>query len=54
MAMNRDGESQPDLIVSWPDVPQSPSHAVLDKAVEPGFEQQLLEPVVKSCEAHYV
>ena len=31
MAMRRDGDTQPDLIVSWADVPRSPGHAFYDK-----------------------
>ena len=53
MAMRRDGESQPDLIVSWSDVPRSPGHAFYDKLqkllVDAGFDRF----VEDSCQACY-
>src|SRR5437868_843644 len=53
MAMKRDGESQPDLIVSWADVPRSPGHAFYDKLqkvlVDAGFDRFVEE----SCQAYY-
>ena len=53
MAMKRDGESQPDLIVSWADVPRSPGHAFYDRLqkllVEAGFDRF----VEDSCKAYY-
>ena len=53
MAMRRDGESQPDLIVSWSDVPRSPGHAFYDKLqkllVDAGFDRF----VEDSCQAYY-
>jgi len=53
MAMKRDGESQPDLIVSWADVPRSPGHAFYDKLqkllVDAGFDRFVEE----NCEAYY-
>ena len=53
MAMRRDGESQPDLIVSWADVPRSPGHAFYDKLqkllVDAGFDRFVEE----SCVAYY-
>jgi len=53
MAMKRDGESQPDLIVSWVDVPRSPGHGFYDRLqkllVKAGFDRF----VEDSCEAYY-
>lgn len=53
MAMKRDGEAQPDLIVSWADVPRSPGHAFYDKLqkllVDAGFDRF----VEDCCEAYY-
>ena len=53
MAMKRDGEIQPDLIVSWADVPRSPGHAFYDKLqkllVEGGFDRF----VEDSCQTYY-
>ena len=53
MAMKRDGESQPDLIVSWADVPRSPGHAFYDKLqrllVDAGFDRFVEE----NCAAYY-
>lgn len=53
MAMRRDGEAQPDLIVSWADVPRSPGHAFYDRLqkllVDAGFDRFVEE----SCEAYY-
>ena len=43
MAMGRDGEVQPDLIVTWADIPRSPGHAFHDRLqkllVEAGFDR---------------
>lgn len=51
--MRRDGEIQPDLIVSWADVPRSPGHAFYDKLqkllVDGGFDRF----VEGSCAAYY-
>lgn len=53
MAMKRDGESQPDLIVSWADVPRSPGHAFYDRLqgllVGAGFDRF----VEDKCKAYY-
>ncbi|MER3439438.1 MAG: DDE transposase [Chloroflexota bacterium] len=53
MAMKRDGESQPDLIVSWADVPRSPGHAFYDRLqgllVGAGFDRF----VEDTCKAYY-
>jgi transposase len=53
MAMRRDGEIQPDLIVSWSDVPRSPGHAFYDKLqkllVDAGFDRF----VEDSCQGYY-
>ena len=53
MAMRRDGEAQPDLIVSWADVPRSPGHAFYDRlqklVVDAGFDRFVEE----SCETYY-
>jgi transposase len=53
MAMKRDGEAQPDLVVSWSDVPRSPGHAFYDKLqkvlVDAGFDRF----VESCCEAYY-
>ena len=41
MGMRRDGDVQPDLIVSWSDIPRSPGHAFDDNfqklLVDAGF-----------------
>jgi len=34
MAMGRDSEVQPDLIVTWAEIPRSPGHAFYDKRPE--------------------
>lgn len=53
MAMKRDGESQPDLIVSWADVPRSPGHAFYDRLqrllIGAGFDRF----VEDTCKAYY-
>jgi transposase len=53
MAMRRDGDVQPDLIVSWSDVPRSPGHAFYDKLqkllVDAGFDRF----VEGACQAYY-
>ena len=53
MAMRRDGDVQPDLIVSWLDVPRSPGHAFYDKLqkllVDAGFDRFVEE----ACKAYY-
>lgn len=53
MALGRGGECQPDLIVSWSDVPRSPGHAFYDKLqtllVDGGFDWF----VEDSCQAYY-
>lgn len=53
MAMRRDGDVQPDLIVSWSDVPRSPGHAFYDKLqkllVDAGFDRFVEE----ACKAYY-
>ena len=52
MAMKPDGESQPDLIVSWADVPRSPGNAFYDMLqkllVGAGFDRFVEE----SCQAY--
>ena len=51
--MRRDGDVQPDLIVSWSDVPRSPGHAFYDKLqkllVDAGFDRFVEE----ACKAYY-
>lgn len=53
MAMRRDGDVQPDLIVSWSDVPRSPGHAFYDKLqkllLDAGFDRFVEE----TCKAYY-
>jgi transposase len=53
MAMKRDGDAQPDLIVSWADIPRSPGHAFYDKLqkllIGAGFDRF----VEDCCEAYY-
>lgn len=53
MAMRRDGDVQPDLIVSWSDIPRSPGHAFYDKLqkllVDAGFDHFVEE----ACQAYY-
>ncbi|WP_052310898.1 transposase [Sphingobium xenophagum] len=53
MAMRRDGDVQPDLTVSWSDIPRSPGHAFYDKLqkllVDAGFDRFVEE----ACQAYY-
>ena len=53
MAMGRDGEVQPDLMVTWADVPRSPGHAFYDRLqkllVEAGFDRFVEE----TCQPWY-
>jgi transposase len=53
MAMGRDGEVQPDLMVTWADVPRSPGHVFYDRLqkllVEAGFDRFVEE----TCRPYY-
>ena len=53
MAMGRDGEVQPDLIVTWADIPRSPGHVFYDRLqkllVEAGFDRFVEE----TCQPYY-
>ena len=53
MAMGRDGEVQPDLIVTWADIPRSPGHVFYDRLqkllVEAGFDRFVEE----TCRPYY-
>lgn len=53
MAMGRDSEAQPDLIVTWAEIPRSPGHVFYDKLqkllVDAGFDGFVEE----SCKAYY-
>src|SRR4030095_13772503 len=53
MAMGRDGEVQPDLMVTWADVPRSPGHAFYDRLqkllAEAGFDRF----VEGTCQPYY-
>lgn len=53
MAMGRDSEVQPDLIVTWAEIPRSPGHAFYDKLqkllAEAGFDAFVEE----TCQPYY-
>src|ERR1043166_2749312 len=53
MAMGRDGEVQPDLVVMWADIPRSPGHVFYDRLqkllVEAGFDRFVEE----TCQPYY-
>jgi transposase len=53
MAMGRDSEAQPDLIVTWAEIPRSPGHVFYDRLqkllVDAGFDGFVEE----SCKAYY-
>jgi transposase len=53
MAMGRDGQVQPDLMVTWADVPRSPGHVFYDRLqkllVEAGFDRFVEE----TCQPYY-
>jgi transposase len=53
MAMGRDSEAQPDLIVTWAEIPRSPGHVFYDKLqkllVDAGFDGFVEE----SCKTYY-
>lgn len=53
MAMGRDSEVQPDLIMTWAEIPRSPGHAFFDKLqkllAEAGFDAFVEE----TCKPYY-
>ena len=53
MAMRRDGDVQPGLIVSWSDVPRSPGHAFYDRLQTLLVDAGLDRFVEETCTAYY-
>jgi transposase len=53
MAMGRDGEVQPELMVTWADIPRSPGHVFYDRLqkllAEAGFDRFVEE----TCQPYY-
>src|SRR4029434_1534245 len=53
MAMGRDGEVQPDLMVTWADFPRSPGHVFYDRLQKLLVEAGLSRFVEETCRAYY-
>jgi transposase len=53
MAMGRDGEVQPDLIVTWADIPRSPGHAFYDRLQKLLVEADFDRFVEATCQPYY-